>query len=250
MTASDVRILALGDSLTLGVGDPKPGRPGFEGRLDGWVAHLVSALSNAGRQVSVVNKAFAGAQSSHVVVDQLPRIMGLTADVATCIIGVNDLFRPTFDVDQYRANLETIFSALSIAAPVVITATIHPFDAQYPLPGAMRTKLRAATAEANAVIREMAQRYGLLVLDLEQRPEMQSPDIWAIDRLHPNRYGHQLIAVEVLRLLHEAGHFTDVELPRPTPVGRGANDLAHVVWVGGYVHNVVTSRLRERFASR
>lgn len=243
-------MLALGDSLTLGVGDPRPGRPGFEGILDGWVTHLTNALDDAGLRVNVDNLAFAGAQSFHVVDDQLPAILGQTADLASCFVGVNDLCRTSFDEAEYGRAMEQIFGALTVAAPLVITATIHPFDARYPLPGALRAKVRTHTAEANAVIRELAERFGLLVLDLEGRPEMQRSDIWAIDRLHPNRYGHQLIAAEVLRLLHNAGHFTEAARPAPHPIGRGTSDLAHVVWTGGYVQRVVAARLRQHLSAR
>lgn len=245
-----IRMLALGDSLTQGVGDPRPGRSGFGGALDGWVMHLANALGGSERRVNIHNLAFAGAQSFHVVDDQLPAIRGQTADLASCFVGVNDLCRTSFDEAEYGQAMEQIFGALIIAAPLVITATIHPFDARYPLPGSLRAKVRAHTAEANAVLRELAERFGLLLLDLERRPEMQRSDIWAVDRLHPNRYGHQLIAAEVLRLLQNAGHFTKTTMTPPTPTGRGTSDLAHVVWTGSYVQRVVTARVREHLSTR
>ena len=245
-----IRMLALGDSLTLGVGDPRPGRSGFGGALDGWVTHLANALQGSAHRINVHNLAFAGAQSFHVVDDQLPAIQGQTADLASCFVGVNDLCRTSFDQAEYAQAMEQIFGALIIAAPLVITATIHPFDARYPLPGSLRAKVRAHTAEANAVLRELAERFGLLLLDLERRPEMQRSDIWAVDRLHPNRYGHQLIAAEVLRLLQNAGHFTKTTMTPPTPTGRGTSDLAHVVWTGSYVQRVVTARVRQHLTTR
>lgn len=241
-----LRILALGDSLTQGVGDPRPGREGFEGRLDGWVSHLVSALTNSGRPVELTNLAFAGAQTSHVVDIQLPRAAGRSADLATCFIGVNDLCRSSFDVARYRDAMEEVFGALCAASPLVLTATIHQFDARYPMPAHLRSKVRANIEAANEVLSDLAAQRQLLLLDFRDRPEMRAADIWAWDRLHPNRYGHQLIAADALQVLQAAGHFTEATLPAPKPESRGVPDLAHVVWVGGYVQRVLSSRLRAR----
>ena len=71
------------------------------------------------------------------------------------------------------------------------------------------------------------------------------PNVRSVDLLHPNRYGHQLIAAEVLTVLHAAGHFCDASMTPPQPMRRGVSDLAHVAWVGTYMQRVVAGRIRQ-----
>src|SRR5690242_21791321 len=75
---------ALGDSITLGVGDPAPG-----GGWRGWAALLADGLPG-GR---LVNLAANGALVADVERTQLPRALELRPDVASIVVGVNDILR-------------------------------------------------------------------------------------------------------------------------------------------------------------
>ena len=79
---------ALGDSITLGVGDPAPG-----GGWRGWAAFLAESLPG-GR---LVNLAANGARAADVERTQLPRALELRPDVASVVVGVNDILRAGFD---------------------------------------------------------------------------------------------------------------------------------------------------------
>ena len=87
----------------------------------------------------------------------------------------------------------------------------------------------------NEIIASAVSDFGLVLVDLAGRPEMFTSAVRAVDRLHPNRYGHQLVAAEVVKELHGRGHLLAVEAPVAVPGRRGAADLAHVAWVSGYV---------------
>jgi len=239
-----VRLLTLGDSLTQGVGDPTPGRAGFSGQLDGWVKHLSRALQDSGRTVTVTNLAVSGAQTSDVVNTQLPKAKVTAADVATLIIGVNDLCRPGFDIDAFAQNYGVALAALTNMSPVVMSATIHEFDQPFPVPSALRQKLHANIEAANEVITTVCAQLNVLVLDMTGSDQM-GPNVRSVDLLHPNRYGHQLIAAEVLAVLQTAGHFRNATMAPPQPVRRGVSDLAHLAWVGTYMQQVVVERIRQ-----
>lgn len=239
-----MRLLTLGDSLTQGVGDPTPGRAGFSGQLDGWVTHLSQALQDSGRTVAVTNLAVSGAQASHVVSTQLPQALLTVADVATIIIGVNDLCRPGFDIAAFAQNYGAALVALTAVSPVVLSATIHEFDEPFPVPSGLRQKLHTNTEAANEVIRTICAQRKVLVVDMANSNQM-GPNVRSVDLLHPNRYGHQLIAAEVLTVLHAAGHFCDASMTPPQPMRRGVSDLAHVAWVGTYMQRVVAGRIRQ-----
>ena len=248
-----LRLLALGDSLTQGVGDPTPGRAGFAGQMEGWVTHLARAVERSGRSVEVTNLARAGAQSSHVVDEQVPLMRATLrrrrVDVASCIVGVNDLCRVEFSIERFSHNYGRAVAALAARSTVVLTATIHQFDQPFPVPAHVRQRLHANIDATNAVIRSTGAAHGALVVDMAAS-ELIRGDVRSVDRLHPNRYGHQLIAAEVLATLQRAGHLCDVPMVAAFPARRGAQDLAHVAWVGGYVHRIVTQRLRDSRSSQ
>lgn len=236
MTSGDVlRFVGLGDSLTQGVGDPRPGRAGFAGQLDGWVSYFASAVHASGQSVDVRNFALAGARIEHVMANQLPSALAEPSDVVSCFIGINDLWIADLDLDEFGERFHTLFRDLSAHAPIVITASIHDVFAPFPVRAPLREKLNRNVAAMNDTIKTVVAQYGLVLVDLAARPDMFTSAVRAVDRLHPNRYGHQLIAAEVVKQLHEHGHLLTVVAPTAAPVRRGAADLAHVAWVSGYV---------------
>ncbi len=230
-----LRFVGLGDSLTQGVGDPRPGRAGFAGELDGWVSYFAEAVRASGQDVDVRNFALAGARIEHVIAEQLPTALAAPADVISCFIGINDLWIADLDLDEFGGRFHGLFRELTTHAPIVITASIHDVFAPFPVRAPLREKLNRNVAAMNAIIDSAVSEQGLVLVDLAGRPDMFNSTVRAVDRLHPNRYGHQLIAAEVVIELHAQGHLFAVEPPVAVPNRRGAADLAHVAWVSGYV---------------
>jgi lysophospholipase L1-like esterase len=262
-----MRFVGLGDSLTQGVGDPKPGFAGFHGELEGWVEYFARAVRLTGAPVDVQNVAIAGARLEHVLDEQLAVVFGpaLTvdgatpaipatrgtqgrdgpgeasqaghsrADIVSCFIGVNDLWDINLDFDLFARRYHELFSALTKVSPIVLTCSIHDVFAPYPIRAPLRKKLMEHIKLMNEIINQAAVDHSLALVDLANRSDMFSRSVLAIDFLHPNRYGHQLIAAEVFHELHRRGLLENVEVPVAQPVRRGSHDLAHVAWVSGYV---------------
>jgi lysophospholipase L1-like esterase len=88
--------VALGDSTTLGIGDPVPG-----GGWRGWAAILAAGLG-----AGFHNLAAAGALSADVAGGQLPAALELRPDVAAVLVGVNDTLRSTFCAGRTADALE------------------------------------------------------------------------------------------------------------------------------------------------
>ena len=82
------RIVTLGDSITLGMGDPAPG-----GGWRGWACLLAAGLPKP----ELHNLAANGAQAKHVERDQLPNALLLRPHVASVVVGINDTLRAGFD---------------------------------------------------------------------------------------------------------------------------------------------------------
>ncbi len=243
-----LRFVGLGDSLTQGVGDPRPGMAGFAGQLDGWVSYFAAAVEGSGQPVEVRNFALAGSRIEHVIADQLQDALAAPADVMSCFVGINDLWIADLDLDEFGVRFNALFRDLRAHSPVVITASIHDVFAPLPVRAPLREKLNRNVSVMNDIINDAVTEHGLVLIDLAGRPEMFTSAVRAVDRLHPNRYGHQLIAVEVVKELHGRGHLLDVVPPTAAPVRRGAADLAHVAWVSGYVRQN-WKRWREEIAA-
>lgn len=243
-----MRFVGLGDSLTQGVGDPRRGRAGFNGELDGWVVHFANAVRTTGQSIEVCNLAEAGARVEQVIENQLAHALGEPVDVASCLIGINDLWDANLDFGQFGERFNALFRDLCAVSPIVITATIHDVFGPFPIRAPLREKLNRNVASMNEIIRDAVGEHGLVLVDLANRADMFTSSVKAIDFLHPNRYGHQLIAAEVVSELHQRGHFLNVEPPVARPIRRGAHDLAHIAWVSGYVRRN-WSRWREEGAA-
>src|SRR6201992_4427216 len=82
------RIVTLGDSITLGMGDRPPA-----GGWRGGPYLLAAGLPTP----ELHNRAANGAQAKHVERDQLPNALLLRPHVASVVVGINDTLRAGFD---------------------------------------------------------------------------------------------------------------------------------------------------------
>ena len=83
---------ALGDSITLGVGDPVPSDGSRAWR--GWAALLAEGL----HEPRLHMLASCGARILDVERDQLPAALQLRPEIASFVVGVNDTLRANFDI--------------------------------------------------------------------------------------------------------------------------------------------------------
>ena len=97
---------ALGDSITLGLGDPTPG-----GAWRGWAVFLAEGLPGG----QLHNLATTGAQAGDVERSQLPRALELRPDVASVVVGINDTLRRGFEPARVHEALAHVVGSLSAA---------------------------------------------------------------------------------------------------------------------------------------
>jgi lysophospholipase L1-like esterase len=225
-----MRLVAVGDSVSEGVGDPC--REG----LQGWVHHLAD---EAGFEL-VVNLARTGARVADVRHHQLEPAVAAAPDVVTCAIGVNDVLRPGFDPAEFAADYDHVIGALTAAASRgVLTMTLHDLTAALPLRAATRSRLRERTGQANAAIEEVARRHGAWLLDARTAPALRQAGMLSVDLLHPNRRGHRFIASSALDVLRGHGVLPAgprAVAPEADPLrARLAAAGRHLLWVVRHV---------------
>jgi lysophospholipase L1-like esterase len=188
---------ALGDSITLGVGDPAPG-----GGWRGWAALLAESLPG-GR---LVNLAANGARVADVERTQLPRALELRPEVASVVVGVNDTLRAGFDVVRIQAALAHVAGSLTAAGAVVLTMRLPDPGMMLGLPPALARPLARRLRVVNEAMDQVAEQFGTVHFDVAADLATCDQRMWSADRLHPNERGHRYIAARFHDQLAAAGH--------------------------------------------
>ena len=190
------RFAALGDSITLGMGDPVPG-----GGWRGWAALLGGTLP----QAEVHNLAISGALAADVERVQLPAAAALRPDLASVVVGINDTLRGDFDPARTGAAIGRTVAGLREAGAQVLTVRLPDPGQMFGLPGALARPLARRMRAINTVVDEVARRHGTLHLDVARDPATYERRYWSVDRLHPNERGHRFIACRFHALLAASG---------------------------------------------
>jgi lysophospholipase L1-like esterase len=193
--------VALGDSTTVGVGDPLNGsttdlsgagaRPGEGWR--GWASLLADSLGSSHR-VTFSNFATSGATAPVVAADQLPATGAGPIDLASLIVGVNDTMRSSFDAGQIRDCLQYCAEQLTGRGALLLTMRFHDHGQVFGLPSWLRRPLWQRIEQVNTVYDELHARFGGIRIDMADYPEVYRRDFWSIDRLHPAERGHRHLA--------------------------------------------------------
>ena len=193
--------VALGDSITLGVGDPvAPAGPGTR-RWRGWAELLAGSLPDPDLHVLAANGACAG----DVRRTQLPLALHARPQIASVIVGINDLLRPGFDPETFGATIEDVVGSLRQQGAEVLTLRLPAAGRMLGLPAVLARPLATRTSQINAVLDAAARRFGTLHFDAAADPRTHDRRMWAADRLHPNERGHRHIARRFHDLLAAAG---------------------------------------------
>ncbi|MFH8341685.1 SGNH/GDSL hydrolase family protein [Streptomyces sp. AM6-12] len=216
-----VRFVALGDSLTAGVGDFTEDGP------RGWAALLAPSL---GAGTRFTNLAVSGAQTRDVLERQTPAALALRPDLAAVVVGVNDTLRHTFDIHAVAARLDQIYAACTREGATLLTACLPDPGAMLGLPSALAAPLARRQRAVNAVVHALSDRYGAVHLHACDGGWIADRALWSADRLHPGERGHRRLAVRFHALLAEAGHATG-QPPCPEPEFPAPTRAASLLWL-------------------
>ncbi|MEU8591372.1 SGNH/GDSL hydrolase family protein [Streptomyces sp. NPDC048664] len=205
------RFVALGDSLTEGVGDP------VGDTWRGWAALLAEGLP-----ARFTNLAVSGAQTRDVLERQTPAALELTPDLVSVVIGVNDTLRCTFDIHAVAARLDQVYAAFRAQGAVLLTACLPDPGSMLRLPGSLARPLARRQRAVNTVVHALSERYGAVHLHAAEGGWVTDRAMWSADRLHPGERGHRQLALHFHELLARKGLATgtapsaDPEFAPPT----------------------------------
>jgi lysophospholipase L1-like esterase len=223
-------LVALGDSITLGIGDPirviDPETGQSRRAWRGWAALLAEGLCDPELHIVAGN----GACSADVERDQLPRALQLRPDVASVVVGINDTLRPNFDPDRIEAAAAHTIGALRAAGAEVLTLRLPDPGRMLGAPSFFARPLARRAREINMVMDGLAERFGTVHYDAAGDEGVYDKRMWAVDRLHPSERGHRHIARQFHQMLAAKGLPVGQE-PDAEPGNRPPTRAAQFAWM-------------------
>jgi len=176
--------VVLGDSTAQGLGASSP--------LHGYVGQVLNALRRKGMPWRVLNLSRSGAQTQHVLDDQLPLLAGLTPALVTCGIGNNDILATP--PKRFRDRLRQVIDRLPSSA-VVMDLTVP--DRLWRIGGAVSPYVSGI----NQLISTTATSRGLPVAEVSRYARPPWRGLLAPDAFHPNNLGYRRHADALLAAL-------------------------------------------------
>lgn len=229
------RYVALGDSFTEGVGDPDPLRPNG---VRGWADRVAEQLSRHDPDFRYANLAVRGRLLDPIVDEQLDTAIAMEPDLITIYAGGNDLMRPGLDVDDLIRRYERALMRLTATGATVVAFTAC--DVGW---APVFRWFRGRTAVYNELLREVAERHGVLLLDFWRLTDYHDYRMWDVDRLHMSTAGHERMAAEVLDLLG-VEHLLGAPLLPPDPAAQTTDLAGNAEWVRIFLAPWLYRRLR------
>jgi hypothetical protein len=135
-----------------------------------------------------------GAKSLEVLEVQLPSALLYKPDIAAVIVGGNDALRNGFSPSKLHENLQLTISKLRSLGTHVILLQLHDPTKIVPLPGLLARVLRRRINAVNRVTQSLAHEFGADVLQTRRINNIYDRKVWHVDRMHPSKFGHQLLA--------------------------------------------------------
>ena len=183
----------LGDSAASGVGDSDK-----NGVTKGWGYYLAKHFQDP---LVYVNLSRPGAQSAEVLEDQLPRALMFKPDIAAVIVGGNDALRNGFDPNKLHQNLRATISELKRSGAEVLLLQLHDPTQIVPLPKLLAQVLTRRINAVNRVIHSIGREFNAQILLTRSIQDIYERRVWHIDRMHPSKYGHQIMATHFREIL-------------------------------------------------
>jgi lysophospholipase L1-like esterase len=237
--ARPTRFVALGDSFTEGMDDPRP-----DGTWRGWADRVAEALAAEDPGLTYANLAVRGRLLGQIVDEQLAPAVAMRPTLATIAGGTNDMLRPGFDAVALGRRLREAVAALTDAGARVVVLTGGDPTNRGRIARRMAPKVRALNDE----VRATASSHGAVLVDLwAASPVWDDDRMWSPDRLHVNGLGHERVAHAVLEALgHPVAQDWRSPLPPSAPPPWLTQRQADALWarqhLAPWVHRRLTGR--------
>jgi lysophospholipase L1-like esterase len=189
---SEIRsFVALGDSFTEGLDDPRADQGGYRG----WADRFAERLAGHQPGLRYANLAVRGKLLREVAEEQVPQAIAMGPDLVSLAAGGNDMLRPRADPDTLARSFDEVVRTLLMSGCQVLIFT--GFDTRFPVLRLIRGKVAAF----NMHLRAIASRHGCHVVDMWSMGVLSDRRAWSADRLHLTPDAHQRVALRACEVL-------------------------------------------------
>lgn len=186
---SSLKYVALGDSLTAGVGANR-----YE---DSWPYLLAQKLAGENKNIILRAEAVPGYKTVDVISELLEPAIKENPDFLTVLIGVNDIHNQVSATD-FRKNYENILNRLIKETKAKIYIINLPYIGSDKLiEPPYNSYFNRQTQEFNEIIKKLASKYQLKYIDLYTASYelfKKSGDHYSPDLFHPSATGYKIWA--------------------------------------------------------
>ena len=187
MASSSLTYVALGDSLTAGVGANK--------LEEAYPYLLAKYFAGNNYQINVKLRVVPGAKTRDLVNGLLPRVINDNPDIVTVLIGVNDI-HGEISKSEFRKNYDEILSRLTKETKAKIYVVSIPYiGASNLLLPPYNYIFDSKTKDYNKIVLELSEKYGLKYIDLYTKTESlfkESGSHYSADFFHPSAEGYKI----------------------------------------------------------
>ena len=234
------RFIALGDSMTEGMCDEI-----VDGQYRGWADRVADTLAKENPNFTYVNLAIRGKLLHQVIDDQIPDAAKYVIGPETLVsfhAGANDVLRPNYQAEIAFAKYEKGISDLTKTGATVIVFTVID-----------RVEGNGKTAQLwherfsafNVNVRQVANKYGAIIIESDNAKWMADLRFLARDRLHLNSDGHWRLSQAVLENLgKEFDPKWKIPLDPATAKSRLRKNLENIIWIIIFVLPWIWRRIR------
>jgi lysophospholipase L1-like esterase len=200
--------VALGDSFTEGLDDPRADQRGYLG----WADRFAQMLATQQPGLRYANLALRGKRLAQVADGQVPQAVAMAPDLVSLAAGGNDLLGLRSDPDALAQTFNDMVGTLVTAGCRVLIFT--GYDPRYPVLRLIRGKV----AVYNAHLRAIAAQHGCDLVDLWAMAVLRDPRALSADRLHLTPAAHHRVALRTCEVIGAAVG-EDWRDPWPAPDG-------------------------------
>lgn len=230
------RYVAIGDSFTEGVGDPSKVLPNG---VRGWADRVAEKLAKAQPGWEYANLAVRSKRLRHIIDEQLEPALAMEPTLITLYAGGNDILDFGTDMDALLNDYELLVARLSGTGAKVVLFT--GFDVKV---SAVLEPFKKRNTLYNHRVREIAAKYGAVLVDYWCFDAYKDPRMWSPDRLHMSKAGHKYLAAQVLDHLNVPHKIERKEWEPPTRLTLREWERRQRRWVNDWVVPLFGRKLR------
>lgn len=182
--------VALGDSFTEGVGDRNEGLPNG---VRGWADRVAEKLAKAEPGWEYANLAIRSKRLRHVISEQLEPALAMKPTLVTLYAGGNDILDIGTDMTVLMDDYENLVARIAESGATIVLFT--GFDVKV---SAVLELLKKRNTIYNQRVRQVAAKYGAVLVDYWCLDAFHDRRMWDSDRLHMSKAGHKYLAGQVL----------------------------------------------------